>query len=823
MKYLFLFFTLLCLTTSAFAQSSTQEPKRAIEPPASGLLNPFGQAKQSNGLTKQQIQASLAGWDTSRDLVSVLDGGRIEAMAIDGDNLYIGGDFHYLNNIECFHIACYNRKTDRITPLGSGFSASVHTLAFHKGKLYAGGNFYYAGAGDTSVYSGIAVWDGTVWHSMDGGFNNSINALAFVGDDLYAAGNFSTQGSQSIKGLAKWDGTQWLDPGVGIARNIYALRAVGDSLFIGGDFVLNDIHGIALFYNNTLSSIGGGVAGGINSIGYKDNMLWLGGNFIVTWNDSLVVNNIATYDANGWHAIGEGSTTGVNGIIVDIYLSPYSDSVIVSGEFTTIGGTPANSIAIFANGKWQAQGTGIYGVANVARPFNGSIIVGGKYSTAGDNTYHSLSQITPTGWVQLGLGQGTYDGYNELSINAIAANDQYVFLGGSFLFVNGQPYNFIAAWNKTSKQWEQLGTGLNGEALALSLTGDNLYVGGWFQTADGIPARCIACWHISEKRWEALGDGAQETVSALLADSEGVYASTTYEFTHEAAFRQVHKWIHSSWQPVGGKFTGYPRAFAKYNNNLYVGGMYWSDNTFTNYIAMLDGDTWAPLNGGLNNVPWTLLPANGNLYVGGAFTTADGQPCNYIARWDGTNWSKIGNGFNSDVYGLAEHNGDVYAAGNFTKSGTSTANFVAKWDGVYWRSLLGGTDGTVMCGASDKDNLYLGGYFSHVNNKFSYRFARYAFAVDEVKYTPSTSTLALSLTANPVLDHTSVQFTLAKSSLVQVTIENVLGEQVASSISQSMQQGKQELPISIAGLAPGSYYLHLRTATDQATVKFIVQ
>src|SRR5258705_538185 len=75
----------------------------------------------------------------------------------------------------------------------------------------------------------------------------------------------------------------------------------------------------------------------------------------------------------------------------------------------------------------------------------------------------------------------------------------------------GSAANSIAKWDGSS--WSALGSGLNGYAQALAVSGSDLYAGGNFTTAGGIAAKNIAKWDGSS--WSALGLGMNDTVGAL--------------------------------------------------------------------------------------------------------------------------------------------------------------------------------------------------------------------------------------------------------------------------------------------------------------------
>jgi hypothetical protein len=59
----------------------------------------------------------------------------------------------------------------------------------------------------------------------------------------------------------------------------------------------------------------------------------------------------------------------------------------------------------------------------------------------------------------------------------------------------------LAAQTFNDSDWIGLGSGVNGQVLALAVSGSNLYVGGIFTTAGGVPATNIAVWNGWTSRW----------------------------------------------------------------------------------------------------------------------------------------------------------------------------------------------------------------------------------------------------------------------------------------------------------------------------------
>ena len=527
----------------------------------------------------------IAKWDGSEwsalgtGISRVNINGTVFALAVSGNDVYAGGVFVTAGGTAVNNIAKWNGSA--WSALGTGIGVGVgdrtdvRALAVSGNDLYVGGRFTMAGS---IAANNIAKWDGSTWSALGTGVTGdryvSVDALALSGSDLYVGGSFTTAGGTPAKGIAQWNGYEWSPLGRGMSGSVYSLAVSGSDLYAGGGFsAAGDIsaNGIAKWNGNSWFVPGAGIDNTVMALAVSGPNLYVGGSFRAA--GGKAANRIAKWDGSEWSNLGSGLSFAVNALAV-------SGGDLYAGGQVLVAGNPLVFYVAKWNGtEWSALGTGVNGTVRTLAVSGSDLYAGGEFTKAGGTSANYIAKWDGSSWSALGTGMNS-------GVYALAVSGSDLYAGGGFTTAGGKKVNSIAKWNGSS--WSALGTGMNGGVIALAVSGSDLYAGGGFNKAGGTSANYIARWDGS--MWSALGTGMNNGVHELAVSSSYIYAGGDFTTAGGTSANYIAQWDGIGWSALGTGTNSSVYALAvRDTRQLYVGGLF--DNagmTFSRFIAQVD-------------------------------------------------------------------------------------------------------------------------------------------------------------------------------------------------------------------------------------------
>jgi hypothetical protein len=187
----------------------------------------------------------LAQWNGATWTEATSVNSNVNAIVIRPDGLpVIGGQFTMVQGAPASKVAWFTWGAGwhglpvDIMPPG----ANVTALAMMGDDLYIGGNFVIPSINATNI---VKV-NGGVWSAPGRGVlgrtTTPVSALTVRGHELFAAGTLTNASGVEVRAMAKWDGTNWQALGSGfemIPGNpiLNALTVFEDTVYVGGLFV----------------------------------------------------------------------------------------------------------------------------------------------------------------------------------------------------------------------------------------------------------------------------------------------------------------------------------------------------------------------------------------------------------------------------------------------------------------------------------------------------------------------------------------------------------------------------------------------------------
>jgi len=396
--------------------------------------------------------------------------GYVSGIAISGTDVYVVGNFtnvpnqHGVNNDAADYIVRWDgTQWNAVGSDGNGKGAldgPISAIAIQGSDIYVGGQFngFYEESGQYNFGgSYIAYWDGNQWNSLgdngdpscpynypcQGPLTNGVYTLHFMGNDLYVGGYFQdAAGIPEADNVARYDTTNgsWHalgSNGGGDGACVYycevhAIADDGTTVYVGGYF--NNMAGISeadhvAAYNpgtDSWSALGnngfgdGSLNGYVYALAVDNDNIYVGGSFYNVNNYGTQLNNadyIALWNtsAGNWYALGDdgfGNNSLNNGVSA---LVVFNHELWVSGGFDNVNDS-------------------------------GNVLDGADYLVKWNGTHWVAPTDNGSGDGVIGTNTNYPDGYTV--VNALAIGQNVLYFGGTFSnLYNGTPYLMTSADN----------------------------------------------------------------------------------------------------------------------------------------------------------------------------------------------------------------------------------------------------------------------------------------------------------------------------------------------------------------------------------------
>ncbi|KAF7793786.1 hypothetical protein EIP86_004907 [Pleurotus ostreatoroseus] len=472
--------------------------------------------------------------------------GVVTSLALDGDDLYIGGSFTDTKSAatqgKLAGVAMYNVAQNQWTALQSGVAGAVSSVALADDALLVAGNFTGINGvqSDNSSSAGFAAWNTTTssWAPAGG----------FLVGQMTLVGNSTTPAKGQTQSQI-------------VAGNVNAALKFGAPGFVmlqnGGSDGVPDITPLQaqLGANPALAA----------STPSKRHYVHVRRSPIA-WIPKI--SNLFRRDAAG-NTLAPLPTTSpavAPAVLAGAFWTNATSGhevVVIGGNFsfTTSAGASSVNVAIYdpdTAALTALQGSQLNGTARSLFVQNDDLFVGGTFTVQGTNfngfAVYNLAEQQWDATASQPL-QASSGSVVVRSITASPSQDNTLIIGGSFSQAGSVACRAVCSYNIPNKQWSALGSGIQGEAAAVAYAGDSLdliVVAGSLALADGTSAN-VAEYAIANSTWSAVGNagdlpGPVTAMEVNDGNSSSVFAAGK---STDGSSSFLYFWDGVTWSSVG--------------------------------------------------------------------------------------------------------------------------------------------------------------------------------------------------------------------------------------------------------------------------------
>ncbi|MGH2964015.1 MAG: hypothetical protein ACRDMH_01360 [Solirubrobacterales bacterium] len=455
--------------------------------------------------------------------------GVIDALAVSSSTVYIGKESTHIGNM----LDAVDRSTGKTIGIFHSYpTGAVRDLVVKGSRLYVAGSFstmlHFRESGDVFIpRPSLASYNTTTgelthWNPRP---DDGVSAIAISGSKVYAAGDFTEVRGKSRDHLAainRWSGvpTAW-NPSADSAPSTIAVS--GSTVYTGGSF----------------NSVGGKPRDSLAALSPTTGTL-------MSWNPKVSPDDFPRGDVEA--------------------LAVHGSTVYAGGAFHEIGGQPRSNLAAIdrTTGAPTSWNPGANHTVSALAASDNAIYAGGEFTSVGGEVRNNLAKIDlasgdVTDWDPNVTTTKHYPQYPNYFpshqcigddpclftlVDAIAVAGSRVYVGGIFDHVAGKPRGNIAALDATTgaaKSWSPDASGggsaggyASGMVAALRVSGPIVYAGGDFAQIGGEPRANLAALNTADgsaTNWDPSVSfhGGDTIISAIAVKGPNVYVGGTFD------------------------------------------------------------------------------------------------------------------------------------------------------------------------------------------------------------------------------------------------------------------------------------------------------
>jgi Secretion system C-terminal sorting domain/Domain of unknown function (DUF5122) beta-propeller len=387
-------------------------------------------------------------------------------MVLDGNNLYVGGQFFGMADSSRKHFAAIDFTTAEVLPLNFSFDQYegpnlIYDLELAGSDLYVAGGFVSVSGQSANGIAKINLNNNTVenWDPAISGFEIYVHGIAIEGTTMYFAGEFTSVGGEPRIGLASINLsdaslTNWNPAPGSQGTTVYTAQG---KLFAGGRFSL------------------------MNGIERK----------------GLAALDLSTGQPTNW-------APELSGYINDMLIT--GETIYIAGYIQSIDSSARKNIAAFklTDGSLLDWAPDVNSTIEALEYYHqppdgkgnpvakGHVLIGGSFSQVNGVSKSYLASIDSA--------SGDLNDWSpdpSSTIKKMALHGEYLYVTGWFTSIGGYNRKYVAATNIFYKSANDFDPSPNSAPQDIYIHNNTVYIAGSFTEANGTAVKGFAAFDIN--------------------------------------------------------------------------------------------------------------------------------------------------------------------------------------------------------------------------------------------------------------------------------------------------------------------------------------
>lgn len=434
----------------------------------------------------------------------------LNAVAHHPSGIFVGGTFSLTSGSASGSSNIVAFKNGALAGMAEGgLNGEVTSLVLDGDQLFVGGAFTDTRSGSTQgKLGGVALYDiqKNSWSALSGGLNSVVTGLALVDGQIQVIGNFTqiTSTGANAAGFAIWDieSGSWInDGGFVVGRMTFVGNGTSSSQFLAGNVVASQKFGASGLVMLSNGNANGPVVTPL-SVG-------LGGNVSSPASPPTVQRRAMELPSpSAWishmkfsHIFSRQSSNTPQQAPLPAAISASAPAVLAGAfwtnsssnkELTVLGGnfsfvatgatTSAEAVALYDPSSSTIQalsGPQINGTVRALLVDGNSLYIGGEFTIPGASVNGlALYDLSKGAWDLNGLQSLQPNSGSTVVVRSISKSTSQsttLIVGGSFSQAGSLRCQAICSFDTSSRQWNGLGSGIQGEVASVAYAGVRIY------------------------------------------------------------------------------------------------------------------------------------------------------------------------------------------------------------------------------------------------------------------------------------------------------------------------------------------------------------